>query len=119
VLGAARNGAISGGLRRSQRSQGGAAARLFESMGEDAVPHSTASFYIFSLRGGSRLRYDPILRQLLMLPQWTENLGNRGKGMFGDRNADKNNANHGQRLVFAATEASCPTQPALQFCDSW
>jgi hypothetical protein len=36
--------------------------------------------------------------------------------MFGDRNADKNNANHGQRLVSLATEASCPTQPALQFC---
>jgi hypothetical protein len=38
--------------------------------------------------------------------------------MFGDRIADKNNANHGRRLVFAATEASCPTKPALQFCDS-
>ena len=62
VLGAARNGAISGGLRRNQRSQGGAAARLFESMGEDAVQHSTASFYIFSLPGDSGLRYDPILR---------------------------------------------------------
>ena len=68
VLGAARNGAISGALRRNQRSQGGAAARLFESMGEDAVQHSTASFYIFSLPGDSGLRYDPILRQLLMLP---------------------------------------------------
>jgi hypothetical protein len=68
VLGAARNGAISGGLRRNQRSHGGAAARLFESMGEDAVQHSTASFYIFSLPGDSGLRYDPILRQLLMLP---------------------------------------------------
>jgi hypothetical protein len=62
MLGAARNGAISGGLRRNQRSQGGAAARLFESMGEDAVQHSTASFYIFSLPGDSGLRYDPILR---------------------------------------------------------
>ena len=68
LLGAARNGAISGGLRRNQRSQGGAAARLFESMGEDAVQHSTASFYILSLQGDSGLRYDPILRQLLMLP---------------------------------------------------
>jgi hypothetical protein len=37
-------------------------------MGEDAVQHFTASFYIFSLRGGLGLRYDPILRQLLMLP---------------------------------------------------
>jgi len=33
--------------------------------------------------------------------------------MFHDRNADKNNANHGQRLVFAATEVSCPTQRAI------
>jgi hypothetical protein len=48
LLGAARNGAISGGLRRNQRSQSGAAARLFESMGEDAVQHSTASFFLFA-----------------------------------------------------------------------
>ena len=34
-------------------------------MGEDAVQHSTASFYIFSLLVG--LRYDPIQRDLLML----------------------------------------------------
>jgi hypothetical protein len=68
MLGAARNGAISGGPRRNERSQGGAAARLFESMGEDAVQHSTASFYIFSLPSDSGLRCDPILRQLLILP---------------------------------------------------
>jgi hypothetical protein len=37
-------------------------------MGDDTVQHSTASFYIFSLPGDSGLRYDPILRQLLMLP---------------------------------------------------
>jgi hypothetical protein len=28
----------------------------------------------------------------------------RGKGTLGDRNADKNNTNHGDSLVFAATE---------------
>ena len=42
----------------------------------------------------------------------------RGNGMLGDRNADKNNTNNGESLVFAATEAQCPTQPALQFCTS-
>ena len=38
--------------------------------------------------------------------------------MFGDRNADKNNANHGQRLVFAATESLLPDttgSPILRF----
>jgi len=48
MLGAAKNGAIFGGIRRRQRRHGGGAAGV-ETMGEDAVQNSTASFYIFSL----------------------------------------------------------------------
>jgi hypothetical protein len=35
------------------------------------------------------------------------------QGMLADPYADKNNANHGQCLVFAVTETSCPTRPLL------
>ena len=38
--------------------------------------------------------------------------------MFGDRNADKNNANHGQRLVFACDRSLLPDttgSPILRF----
>ena len=63
-----------------------------ESMGQDAVQHSAASFYIFSLLGYSGLRYDPILHQLLMLPYGRELLKQR-HGDFADRDADKNAPN--------------------------
>jgi hypothetical protein len=43
-----------------------------------------------------------------------EYLQTEAKGL-GVRNADKNKPTMAKSLVFAATETSCPTRPALQF----
>jgi hypothetical protein len=45
----------------------------------------------------------PSVRQPLMLCFVDGESCDRGKGTLGDRNADKNNTNHGESLVFAAT----------------
>jgi hypothetical protein len=47
LLGAAKNGAIFGGIGRLQRRHGGEAAGV-ETMGEDAVQNSTVSFLVFA-----------------------------------------------------------------------
>ena len=68
LLGAARNGAISGGLRRNQRSQGRRSRPAVQVHGRGRGTTFYSQFLYFLFAGGSGLRYDPILRQLLMLP---------------------------------------------------
>jgi hypothetical protein len=63
LLGAAKNGAIFGGMRRRHGSQAAEPPRALEPMGEDAVQHSTISFYTLSLLlTGAARSYDRILR---------------------------------------------------------
>jgi hypothetical protein len=73
-------------------------------MGEDAVQNSTVSFYSLSLRREGWSRYDGICALTADALFVDEESCDRGKGTLGDRNADKNNTNHGESLVLAATE---------------
>lgn len=109
LLGALRNGAIFGGIRRSQWNH------LETPMARTRYKTLHQTLY-FSLAWACGSRYDPNLRELVMLSP-TENPATAVL-MFGPRDGDTDHPAKATLLGVRRGRTQCPTQQILQLSDS-